>query len=329
GSMSDSIDWRSIHMPTHSRVRPPRHRRWLWLVVALIALVMFGGRTWLSYYVDALWFGSLGYAAVFWKSLTIQWVVFSTFSAVTFLVLYGAYLALKRSSADEFPSGHTIIIGGQPLTLPVHSMLRVVALVVSIGVGLMTGGVMMAQWPTFALYWYAPRGGVIDPVFGKPLSFYLFTLPAWNVLSGWLLLLALIIMFAAVFFALMTGGTRAIESPRSPNPKFTWNGISAAFGFLLLVIALRVYLGRFDSLSQDHTIFSGVTYTDAHITLTGLLVVCAALVVGAAIALINAFRRARGFWLVAAVVPAIVCSLVVQLFGWYVNNFVVKPNQLV
>ena len=50
-----------------------------------------------SYYVDALWFGSLGYADVFWKTLSFQSGVFAAFAAATFLILYGSFLALKRA----------------------------------------------------------------------------------------------------------------------------------------------------------------------------------------------------------------------------------------
>ena len=55
---------------------------------------------------------------------------------------------------------------------------------------------------------------------------------------------------------------------------------------------MRVYIGRFERLFEDHTIFGGVTYTDAHVTLTGMLVVCAALVLGAVIAAVNAVSDA-------------------------------------
>ena len=55
----------------------------------------------------------------------------------------------------------------------------------------------MTEWQTLALYWYAPRTGFIDPIFGKPLNFYLFTLPAWELVSGWLLVLAILV---AIFF---------------------------------------------------------------------------------------------------------------------------------
>ena len=27
----------------------------------------------------------------------------------------------------------------------------------------------------------------LDPIFGRPLGFYLFTLPAWQLIAGWLL----------------------------------------------------------------------------------------------------------------------------------------------
>jgi uncharacterized membrane protein (UPF0182 family) len=72
-----------------------------------------------------------------------------------------------------------------------------------------------------------------------------------------------------------------------------------------------------------------VTYTDAHITLTGLLIVCGALILGAAIAAVNSLRTPRGLWLVAAILPAAVCYVAVQGVSWYVSSFIVKPNELV
>jgi uncharacterized membrane protein (UPF0182 family) len=97
----------------------------------------------------------------------------------------------------------------------------------------------------------------------------------------------------------------------------------------LLILAMRVYIGRFELLLDDHTIFGGVTYTEAHVTLTGLLIVCAALLLGAMIAVVNAARAPRGRWLVAAILPAAVCYIVVQAVGWYVSSLIVKPNELV
>ncbi len=148
--MPESIDWPPPH--------PPRSRRRSFLLIlAVLAGIFFGGRTALSYYVDALWFGSLGYGDVFWKTLSLQWGIFAAFTAATFLILYGSFLALKRAHLPDLPDGHTIFIGGQPLKLPVEPVLRLIALGISLVIAAATGAGMMGEWPTFALFWYAPR----------------------------------------------------------------------------------------------------------------------------------------------------------------------------
>ncbi|HMD18501.1 MAG TPA: UPF0182 family protein [Terriglobales bacterium] len=311
--------------------RAPRRRRRFLIILAVVAAVFFGGQTVLSYYVDVLWFSSLGYSSVFWKTLNLQWGVFAAFTLVTFLILYGSFLALKRAHLPDLPSGHTIVIGGQPLKLPVEPVLRVIALGVSLVIAAATGAGMMVEWPSLALYWYAPpsSGGVVDPIFGRPLNFFLFTLPAWQLIVGWLLTLAVIICVLAAFFILITGGSRALSGRLSRAVMLPWRGLSIAFSFLLLVLATRVYLDRFERLFDDHTIFGGVTYTDAHVMLTGMLVVSAALVLGALIAAVNAVRMPRGRWLVVAILPAAVFYVGLQVVGWYVGSFIVKPNELV
>jgi uncharacterized membrane protein (UPF0182 family) len=325
--MPESIDW----PPNHPQTHPPRRRRRFLLILGVFAGIFFGGRTALSYYVDVLWFRSLGYGDVFWKTLSLQWGVFTAFAAATFLILYGSFLALKRAHLSDLPSGHTILIGGRPVKLPVERVLRLIALGVSLAVAAATGAGMMAEWPALALFWYAPRatGSVVEPIFGKPLNFFLFALPAWQLVAGWLLTLAVITCILAGFFVLITGGSRVLAGRLSRQVTLPWRGLSITFVFLLLIIAMHVYLGRFERLFDDHTIFGGVTYTDAHVTLAGMLVVCAALVLGAIIAAANAMRAPRGRWLIAAVLPAAVCYIAVQVVAWYVSSFIVKPNELV
>jgi uncharacterized membrane protein (UPF0182 family) len=322
--MPESVDWPTMHPPR-------RRRRFFLLILAVLAVIVFGGRTALSYYVDVLWFGSLGYRDVLWKTLSLQWGIFAAFAAATFLILFGSFLALKRAHLPNLPSGHTIFIGGQPVKLPVEPVLRLIALGLSLAIAAVTGGSMMMEWPTLALFWNAPpsAGGFVDPVLGKPLNFFLFALPGWQLLVSWLLTLAVMTCVLAVFFILITRGTRAFAGRSRSYFTLPWHGFSTTFAFLLSVLAIRVYLGRFEELFDDHTIFSGVTYTDAHVTLTGMLIVCAALVLGAVMAAVNGVTVARGRWILAAILPAALCYVSLQVVGWYVSSFVVKPNELV
>jgi uncharacterized protein len=322
--MPESIEWPRMHSPR-------RRSGFFLLMLAVLAVIVLGGRAALSYYVDVLWFDSLGYRDVFWKTLGLQWEIFVAFAAATFLILYGSFLALKRAHLPNLPSGHTIFIGGQPLKLPVEPVLRLIALGLSLVIAAATGAGMMLEWPTIALFWYASptAAGFVDPVFGKPLNFFLFTLPAWQLLVGWLLTLAIMTCALAVFFILITSGTRAVAGRRGSYVALPWRGLSITFAVLLLVLAMRVYLGRFERLFDGHTIFAGVTYSDAHVMITGMLVVCAALVLGAVIAAVNAVKVPRGRWIAAAILPAALCYVCLQAVGWYVSSFIVKPNELV
>src|SRR5436190_1521077 len=251
--VGEPLDWRPAR-------RQPRGRLWLFLF-AVLAAFAFGSGTALSYYVEALWFNSLGFIDVFWKTVNVQAAVFATCAAITFLVLYGSFLALEPANLAEI-SGRTILIQGQPVKLPVERVLRFLALGVSLAIA-------------------------------------------------------------------VVGGSRVLTARHQDEHRGTWRGLSISVAIVLLALAVRVYLGRFERLFDDHTIFSGITYTDAHITLAGMLIVAGALVLGAVLALINAVAAPRLRWLVAAVAPAAACYIGVGVVGWYVSSFIVKPNELV
>ena len=315
----NTIDWPSPRQP---------RRRGRLLLLALVALVLFGGGTALSYYVDSLWFGSLGFADVFWKTLRIQSIVFSVFTLATFLLLYPAYFALKPAQLD-LTSG-PFLINGQPLRLPVEPVLRLIALVASALLAVVTGLGMMAEWSSFALYWNQASlaNVVVDPIFGRPATFYLFTLPVWQLLAGWLVSLAIIVAVVAVFFAVVAGGSRALTRS-SMNSSTALRGVSIAAAGVLFSFAAQTFVGRFGRILEDHTIFAGVTYTDAHVLVPGMLYVSIALVLGGVICAINAVVAPKLRWLGAALVPAVVTWVLVSMTAWYVNGFIVKPNELV
>ena len=133
--MPDLIDWQQ------PRRRP---RRLFFLGLAILAVIIYSSRTALSYYVDSLWFASLGYGDVFRKTLSLQWSVFVTFLAVTFLFLYGWFLALRKAYQSDLPDDFRIVVGGQALHLPVARILHLLGLAVSLVVALVTAASLMA-----------------------------------------------------------------------------------------------------------------------------------------------------------------------------------------
>ena len=309
-----------------------RQRRRGFLLLALAAFVLFiGGRVAISNWVDLLWFQSLGYGAVFWKTFWLQTTMLILFGGTTFFILYSAFLILRRLHHADMPKSQALMIAGRPVQLSIEPALRYITLGVSIVVALITGTGMTGQWPTLALFWYAPPAitSAADPVFAKPLGFFLFTLPAWQLISGWLLTLAIATCAFAALFLFLTSGSRTLETRRITYGSSPWRGLSLGISFLLVVVAIRIYLERFQLLLEHHTLFDGINYTDAHVMIHGLLIVCAALLLGAGVAAFNAVRQSSGMRIVAAILPGALCYLVLTVVAWYVGTFIVKPNELV
>ena len=320
--MSEIID-----LPT----RPRRSRSVFFVVGLLLALLLGGGRI-LAFYVEALWFSSLGYADVFRKTRVLEWGLFGVFFALTFALLFSTFLWLRDRRFGTTGLVRSVLVNGEPITVDVGRWLKPVVLVASLLVSWISASSMSAEWPTFALWLYGPQSASTpDPVLGHPLTFYLLTLPAWQVLAGWLTAMAMLVLVMAIGLhalrsrPLLPHDSRFVETDRGG-----WRGVYAAAAFVLLALSLRAWLGRYSLLLEEHTIFSGVTYTDAHVLLPGLLLVALVLLLGAILAAYNAAAyRAGGRWVVVSVLPAVLVYLGVQGAAAAVDTFIVKPNELV
>lgn len=321
--MPEIIDYPTPEKPSGIRLAA-------FFLIALLVLIFLCGRAAISYWVDLQWFRSLGYAPVFWKTFALEWGTFAAFAIATFLVLFGAFLVLRRLHADDLPETYTIYFNNRPVDLPLAKFLRWVVLIAALLISLASGFAMQSQWSTLALWRYTPATAAssADPIFGRPLGFYLFTLPAWDLISGWLLTLAVLVSILAALFLIAAGGGR-LRGSRLGNPATSlWRSASMAAAFLLLAFAIREYVSRFDLLFAKHDIFSGVTYTDAHVTLIGMLCISIALAFGALIVFAGGLIKPRAGLMILAVLPAMACWILTGAAGWYTATFIVNPNRL-
>ncbi|HVF41733.1 MAG TPA: UPF0182 family protein, partial [Pyrinomonadaceae bacterium] len=312
--------------------RPRRVRRWAALAVVLLALFALSRAG--SVYMETLWFGSLGYSSVYWTAFKYGWAVFAAFALATALLLRGAFSLLERGFAVTTLAPRRVLVNNEQVYIRPARVLKPAAWVVSIFLGLIYGAGMGESWQTFALWLNRPQSsGAAEPVFGKTLGFYLFTLPALDAVTSWLLTLAWVVLLGAFVSSalgllpsgttLRAAGSRAAAAESGARAK-AYAAISYALALLLAAMALRAYLSRYEYLFEDHPIFSGVTYTEDHWVLPGLVVVAVALALGAALALANAFALRRLRPLVAAVaIPALAYLVAVVAIPGYVQSFVV------
>src|SRR5262249_42533363 len=319
-----------IDMPPRG---PRRRRPILWL--AIVALGLFvGATTLLSYYVESVWFASLGYGDVFWTTLGFQCAVFAAFAAATLGILFGGFFALEPVQLRPGGSSPFIVVNGQRVQLPMGRVLRFLAFAGSAIVALVVAGEMASGWPTFALWWYgrpsatllAGADHAVDPILRRPIAFYLFALPAWEAIAGWLITIAVLLLVLAVLFTAVSRRPGMIAGSRG-GPGVP-RGLALTWALFLVALAAQVWLGRYELLLDDHTVFAGATYTDVHVRLTAISVVAALLVVGALTAASAGVTRRSFVWLAAAAAPAAVPDLPAAALRSYVAGCIVKPNAL-
>lgn len=309
----------------------PRRRRWYWWILLAFALLVFAASRALSIYVSAVWFGSLGYSAVYWYIFKMKLALFAIFFVLTVLVLRGGFWLVERAFASVALDRRTIIVNQQPINFSPSRVLRPMAWVVSVLAGLVFGLGMRESWRTFALYFHKSATDLSDPIFNKPLGFYLFTLPVYDIVSAWLLYLSIIILIGAIIYAALAVTQQGLSAAGdiAKARKTSVSAGSCALAVWLVILAWRFILSRYPYLWEDHQTFSGVTYTEANYLLPGLLWVAGALVLAATIILVNAFvmRKVRVL-IVALAIPLAVYVIGTALIPAYVTNFIVKPNEL-
>jgi uncharacterized membrane protein (UPF0182 family) len=310
--------------------KPAARRKWRrWVLLSLVLLVFALFRA-LSMYISAIWFGSLGYASIYWTVFRYKALIFLIFAALTVLILRAAFMLLERIFAASALEQRVVIINNQPVSISPARFMRPAAWAVSLLFGLIFGMGMKDNWRFFALYLNQPATEGTDPIFQKSVGFYLFTLPVHQAISWWLTVLAFVVLAAAIVYALLSFTQKLKTTAAADTMRRTgYAAISSALAVYLLMLAWRTYLARFPYLWQDHDTFAGVTYTEANYLLPGLMIVAVALIIAAAIVLLNAFtKRGLRLLLAAIALPLAVFLVAVMLVPAYVTSFIVKPNEL-
>lgn len=314
----------------------PRHGggriKWFALAAVLLVIVLLSS---VGIYTEALWFGSLGFGSRYWYVFSLGWILFAVFGILTIVIVRGGFYLLERFFGPDILKPRRILANKQPLDLNFARFLRPVSWILAIIFGLSYGASLSGDWNAWVLYLHQPATATSDPIFGNSLGFYLFTLPIYIDLASWLTGLTILLLAASLVYAAMSAvpNQAAIISERDTRfegfSKRAYAAVSGVLGALLIIVAVRTMLSRFEYLWTDHSSFSGVTYTEDNYLLPGLMAVAISLVIAAVILFVNAFTKKSGrLMLVALGLPVIVYVVAAIIVPAYVQSFIVKPNEL-
>jgi uncharacterized membrane protein (UPF0182 family) len=304
-------------------MRPPQYQqpfelrpaRSFLLRVGILVILLIAAVQSISFYVESLWFGSLGFESVYWYRLEAQSIVFFAFAIATAAILWVVFrLVMPAAGYSRRPF---IQFGQEAIAIPTSETLKRLALPAAVLIGVFFGLSFSANWNIFTLFINnVPVSSISDPIFGRPLSFYFFTLPVMESMSDWFLTITIIGLVASILLSVTDMSAR-------------FRGVSVALSIALAAVAFQTYVSRYSLLFDENNLFSGVRYVDDKIIIPGLWFVIAALLLGSLIAAANIRAgRIRNLGLAVAI-PALTYAVAGGLAPFYVSTFVVRPNELV
>ena len=278
-----------------------------------------------GFYIDWLWFKSVGFTSVWSTVLTTKITLFVVVGLITSLFISANILIAYRRrplfvpltvEADNLERYRAQL---EPIRRWVF--LAIVAALVYFGG---TSGAVF--WSTWLQFRNATSFGVTDPQFGLDISFFAFKLPMYQALISWGISLVLISTVAAVGVHYLYGGIR----PQAPTERTTTAArvqISVLLGLLVLLKAVAYWYDRYALALKENRLITGMTFTDVNALLPAKAILSAIAVVCALLFFANIFRRS---WLLPTAGTALLVVSSVLIAGIYpaaIQQFTVKPSE--
>jgi len=289
-------------------------------IIGGILIILLSFNWVVTNYTEWLWFVELGYERVWvtrWGIQVLSFVV--AFVVAALVLLFNWRLAYRR--ARKAPG-----VGLDLLALPGLSTLITVA---GLFLGLLFGTGGAGQWDKFLRYFYQVSYGVVDPVFKRDISFYLFELPVYRFLQGWLMPLLIMTLLGVLalyalnnFEALQRGLWRPQDLPALRRH------VALLLAFIVGLWALGFWFDMYDLLYSEQGVVFGAGYTDLNATLPALRIqlVLAALLALTALYNVFYFDLRPPFAIGALLLGAILVGG--NLMPALLQRFSVEPNEL-
>ena len=269
---------------------------------------------------DALWFEELGQPAVFDRVLATR-IELYVLVAGTVAFFIGANLAMAFRHG-KIARTRTGVLALAALSLVTASMFASSA---------------NGHWQTYLLWRHRQTFGIVDPMHGKDVGFFVFSLPFQLMVSRWLLWLVAV---AAGYVALVYRARGELGFRPARATFGSQMHLASLAAIFLLVVAWRLRLEQFmlelrQPSSGDHHNFSGAGYVDVHVRFPGLIALTTVAVVLAVACVVAPFVARTGSrrhaLLVVGIPGALLvvgAALVAALIPALVQRYLVDPNPL-
>ena len=313
-------------------------RLWHWLRILILAalglLVLYVAFAliFMNFMVDLWWFDSLGYLGYFIQLLTYRYVILVAFSLLFFMVFFlNFWVASRYLGTTAPPAGQAVALSRYRFF--VHQFRSGSLLVYapfSLVLAVILAWPFFQRWQQTLLFIFGPRSGVQDPVYGKDISFYLFSLPIYVSIEHTLLFtLLLLFLGLTLLYWLERRFLAKQDLNMHPGPR---THLSVMIFLVFMAAIWDFYLQRYMLLynTSHQPLFYGPGYVEMNIVLP-MIWACGFFLFTTAVSLIVYLNSRKG--LNYLVISSVFFFLALGArFSPFLPNmverYVVKPNEI-
>lgn len=305
-----------------------RHKRPRWLFAfPILLLLLLLWPSWAGFYSEWLWFQELGYGKVFSTTLLTKLGLGLITVLVVGILLWINFKLALRLSAARSKIVRYVVVNKERVAVPdIARFVERWGFRLSLLIGVFFGLSIWESWEVILRYRHRTAFGETDPLFGRDIAFYVFTLPLFELVSQLLFLFAIVCLVSAILLYALRGVITLGESALAVEggPRKHLLGLVA---IVFLAFAWRAYLEIPNLLFSTNGPVNGASYTDiaARLPLMRVEVIAALLVAALAIGTMFTAR-------IRLLLAGLGIYLLVLIGGWFypsfVQHFSVAPNEL-
>lgn len=309
--------------PAPAPATPSRSRRVITISLVIIAALVVAFFAFANLYADWQWYAQLGFDGVLvtqWIARVVMFVVgFLGMALPVWLSIQLAYrlrpvYARLSSQLDRY----------QEVVEPLR---RLAMWGIPIFFGFFSGFAASAQWETTWLWFNGVATGTTDPQFNLDTGFYLFAMPFYSALLGFVSAVLLVCLIVTGLVAYLYGSVRVGQRELRIS-KAARIQLAVIAGLYLLVQGASLWLDRYKLLVEPGDRITGPGYTGVNAIIPGLTILSVVAVIVAILFFVTAIVGRWRYPLIATAL-LVVSSIVVGVgYPWVVNTFQVQPNQL-
>jgi len=303
-------------------------------ILGISAVVILSSLASVDYLINIWWFDSLGYGLYYWLRLLYRYIVFGAVTLLFFLIFFLNFWVASRYVGNVPPAPSRFRIAPLDRYLNIVRMFRSGSLWVYTPLSLILAVIIalpiFEKWEAFLLYVAGPKTGVPDPVYGKDISYYLFSYPIYTLVQRRLLIAFVLLLVGLVALYLLE--RRLLARQEQPIPAGVRLHLSILILLIFLIETWDYVLQRYELLySEAHMpLFYGGGFVEMYV-IWALIWLTLFFLMGTAFSMIAFIQTRKGLkpLVVFAVGFVLVLGLRYSAFlPATVEKLVVKPNEV-